>query len=424
MASTGSQSIPRDAESGANGNLTTGAIAGIACGAGALFLGAAGLFVVYWRRQRQFDREDNSDGDSFDERRPPGNMAPAVAYTMDYKMDDPQHHEGDHTSSYTYSPEKSSYTFSPLGAPDVASAMPTHPAYIPRALVRGSTTPSNRSTATTSPPPFPSPPFPASSSNSKTQPGDVVMQAYRTAATAAQPIQPQDTNKDNVNLQGEPDYSPSSLPIQPAGHHRRPTQIPAVAMGPFTSPPHSASSTDGTTTSTSNPTPASKRKPRAFPPPPLNLLNNSANDKPLSGKESTTISGPLAFPQHYHHQYLTATQGASSQNNNNSNSNSKSKSGWTREDNTITTSPENDLFGYDGDEREGTQSQSESRRTFRSRLRDSWGAGGASGGGGSSSGDKGKKHSRKRSERNSGGGYGGGTRHYAEIEIGRGSDIW
>ncbi|KAK4103809.1 hypothetical protein N658DRAFT_231378 [Parathielavia hyrcaniae] len=437
MASAGYQNVPRDAESGANGNLTTGAIAGIACGAGALFLGAAGLFVVYWRRQRQFEREDNSDADSFDEGRPPANMAPAVAYTMDYKMDNPQHHEGDHASSYTYSPEKSSYTFSPLNAPDVATAMPTHPAYIPRALVRGSTTPSNRSTATTSPPPIPSPPFPVSSSNSKTQPDDASTQASRSAA------------EPNANPPRESHSSPSGLPAQPAAPRHRPTQSTATNTGPFTSPPHSASSTDGNSTTTKKTT--SKRKPRSFPPPPLNLLNNSAKDKPLSGKESTTISGPLAFPQHHHHQYLAATQGAAaataagSQHNNTIPN--KSKSGWTREDDMMmmmpTTSPENDLFGYDGDETAGTQSQSEGRRTFRSRLRDSWGAGGASGasggGGGGAAGEssgekKGKKHNRNRSDRNSGGnggggggsggGLGGGNRHYAEIEIGRGSDIW
>ncbi|SPQ21943.1 f288fc9a-7751-439c-bfb2-b040dd84201e [Thermothielavioides terrestris] len=191
MALAGSHILPRDSDSGSNGTLTTGAIAGIACGAGALFLGAAGLFIVYWRRQRQFDREDEYYENHFEGRGPPGSTAPAVTYTMDYKMDDPQHNEGDHGSSYTYSPEKASYPFSPLSALESASAMPTHPAYIPRALVRGRTTPSNRSVATASPPPFPTPAFSsASTSNSKTQPDDAMIQAYLNAATAAQP-QPQ-----------------------------------------------------------------------------------------------------------------------------------------------------------------------------------------------------------------------------------------
>ncbi|KAJ4306301.1 hypothetical protein N0V88_001101 [Collariella sp. IMI 366227] len=167
MASEGTHVVvvPRDGDSSDNGNLTTGAIVGIACGVGALFLGAASLFLVYWRRQRHFNQKDE-ERDKIDEGRPPGAMAPVVTYTLDYKMDDPQQNETDQASSCTYSPEKPSYPFSPLAATDtVASAMPTHPAYIPRAFVRGPGSPSTRSTATaTSPPPFPSPPLGSSSS--------------------------------------------------------------------------------------------------------------------------------------------------------------------------------------------------------------------------------------------------------------------
>ncbi|KAK3902610.1 hypothetical protein C8A05DRAFT_33686 [Staphylotrichum tortipilum] len=300
--------VPRDsgagAASGSNGSsntLTTGAIAGIACGAGALFLGAAGLFLIYWRRQRQYDREDNYDAESFDERVHPGAMAPAVTYTMDYKMDDPQHHEDSRGSSSIYAPEKaSSFASSPLSPPDMASAMPTHPAYIPRALVRRSSTPSNRSTATTSPPPFPSPPYPPSiGSLSKTQPDDTMIQAYLSAAAAAQ----------------------------------------------------------------------------------------EANATNPGGKEGTTISGPLAFPEHL----FPPPPGAA---------------GAADED--------------DGDETAAaaTTGGSDGRRAFRSRR--------LSGGGGKSGheGEGGKRKGKKWSDRNSGGGGGGGNRHYTEIEIGRGSDIW
>ncbi|KAK4156299.1 hypothetical protein C8A00DRAFT_30792 [Chaetomidium leptoderma] len=408
--------LQRDSESGANGNLSTGAIAGIACGAAALFLGAAGLFLVYWRRQRQFDREDNSDGESFDERRPPGAMAPAVTYTMDYKMDEAQHREGDQgcSSSYTYSPEKPPYPFSPLSAPDTASAMPTHPAYIPRALVRGSSTPSNRSTTTNSP--FPSPPFPSSStSHPKTQPDDAVIQAYLKAAAAAQP-------QDNNNPYRESDSSSSfsgGLPIQPRPPRTRqsPTQIPALVIPPFNSPPLSASSTDGTTTTTTTTTTTASqqppqpgggggsgssssqaRKPRAYLPPRLQ------GNKPLSGKENTTISGPLAFPMHYqappggHHHHHGGGGGDDENNNNNINDDDY----YFYED----AGPAGGAGGAGG-------GASDNRRTFRSR---------ALTGGQEDSKGGGKKHGRKRSDRNSGGG--GGNRHYAEIEIGRGSDIW
>ncbi|KAJ0116267.1 hypothetical protein J7T55_005213 [Diaporthe amygdali] len=40
--------------------LTTGAIAGIALGATALFLGAIALFVLYWLKQKKYEREDNA----------------------------------------------------------------------------------------------------------------------------------------------------------------------------------------------------------------------------------------------------------------------------------------------------------------------------------------------------------------------------
>ncbi|KAL2136805.1 hypothetical protein VTI74DRAFT_1457 [Chaetomium olivicolor] len=394
MASEGTHAVvaPRDGDSTGNGNLTTGAIAGIACGAGALFLGAAGLFLVYWRRQRQFDREDD-ERDRFDESRLPGAMPPVVTYTMDYKMDDPQYHEGDQGSSYTYSPEKASYAFPPLGAADAAaSAMPTHPAYIPRALVRGAATPSNRSTATTSPAPFPSPPLGSSSTNPKNKADDTVFLAYLQAAQQQASSHPQDT----ILRAGEPGPPPEGgLPNHPRPLNPPPTHVPAMAVPSFTtSPPHSASSTDGAKT---NPPPhhqrqpsqsqsaaSGQRKPRAFLPPRLKLPFNSSTTtaNPLPGKENTTISGPLAFPQHY--------QGPSPP--------GHGRSGWVRE-------TDDDADGEDGG---GT---SDNRRwSFRGRVL---------------TGEREKKKGRRKSDRNSNGGAGGGgNRHYAEIEVGRGSDIW
>lgn len=444
MASHGPHVLPRESESGASTNLTTGAIAGIACGAGALFMGAAGLFLIYWRRQRQFDREDNYYQDSIDERAPPGAMAPAVTYTMDYKMDDPQHHEGDQASSYVYSPEKPSYPFSPLSTSDTASAMPTHPAYIPRALVRGSSTPSNRSITTTSPPPFPSPPFPySSSSQPKTQPDDTMIQAYLAAAAAAQNQDTTTTTTTN-NAPVDSDSSLSGLPISAAAAQNRqsPTQIPALVIPSFTSPPHSASSTTDTNTLSSTQQQQQQqqqhqppaRKPRAYLPPRLNLPPGpagpsaraaGAGDKPLVGKENTTISGPLAFPQHYQPPLPQQPPRWSGGGGGGGGSGGgRGRSGWTR---TTTTAEDeaDDLWGGEGgggDETAGGPSDRDGpsggsgggRRTFRSRAL-------------TASGNEGKKHGRKRSDRNSGGaagGGGGGNRHYAEIEVGRGSDIW
>jgi hypothetical protein len=408
MALTESQAmVPRDSDSGSSPTLTTGAIVGIACGAGALFLGAAGLFIIYWRRQRQYDREDY--GDSFDESGPQGVMGAPVTYTMDYKMDEAEHREGDHGSAYTYSPEKSTYPFSPMSGSDGASAMPTHPAYIPRALVRGSTIPSNRSTSSRSPPPFPTPPFPSASSASKTQPDDTMIQAYLSAA-AAEPGEASNPQTHDLSAGGSGGSGLPSHPSPPSTLPRYPQQFPSHQQ--HTSPPHSAASTttDQGNHSSYNSSGGSSsthplRKPRGYLPPRLNLGSGSvpgpspssgsgsgSGGKPLSGREGTTISGPLAFPQHFQHyapgpghgQQQPGPPGV------------PTASGWAREE-----FPGDGAAATTG----GEEQTSPGRRLF-------FGGGGK---GKDKKKEKKNKHGRQRS---------GGNRHYAEIEIGTGSDIW
>lgn len=426
-----------------DGKLSTGAIAGIAGGAGALFLGAAGLFILYWRRQRQWDREEDYSRDSFDEMRPSGAMVPALTYTMDYKMSH-QHHEGDQGSSYTYSPEKAAYSFSPPGAIESGSAMPTHPAYIPRALVRGSSTaPSYLSTSTmtnsNTPRRLPSPPPPASTRN---QLDDAVIQAYLEAAqtkassTPNYPLSPDDYPRDSDSS------LPSGLPIQTHHHHHHhhqaPTQIPAAIMVPVPAFPSPSSGTVSSSSTSGGPVLQPLKKPRACPPPRLNLSGDGGHTSsttttttttttgtatgyqttaqqppamtmytksniPLAGREGTTISGPLAFPQYAQHSPPLNHPSSSGKTNK-----GKSKSKWKRLSFHGGSGQTDDDGAYgDGEEAAAGQSQSERR-----------------GGQGSSSGDgKGKdkdkkKHGRKRSDRNS------GNRYYAEIEVGRGSDIW
>jgi hypothetical protein len=178
MAPSWQDIVPRDeaspGSSTASSGLDTGAIAGIACAAGALFLGGIGLFLVYWRRQKHFGNEQDFIEQPIEEN--PLRRSHPV-YTLDYK----QHQDSiaeESSPSYTYNAESESFT--PLGAPLSVSAMPTHPAYIPRALVRGTTpipfatTPEDstpRSQLTMSPPP----PRPQ---RTKSRPDDLVMQAY------------------------------------------------------------------------------------------------------------------------------------------------------------------------------------------------------------------------------------------------------
>ncbi|AEO56131.1 hypothetical protein MYCTH_107095 [Thermothelomyces thermophilus ATCC 42464] len=425
MTLAGMRVLPRDGEAG-SAPLTTGAIAGIACGAGALFLGATSLFIVYFRRQRRYAREDYSDSDSFDDTMPRRAMAPVVTYTMDYKIDNPQHHEG---SSYIYSPEQASYILSPQSTSDAASAMPTHPAYIPRALVRGSSTPSNRSVSTTSPPPpflSLSPPYPPSiSHSSKIQPDDSMIGAYLAAAAQAGP---QAQSQDSPPEESDAASSSSGPAIRPA-------------------PPRSVSPTDGSSSDHNNhqqqqqqqqfplpnglqPLPA-RRKPRAYTPPRLNLAegtaqNRSRRERPLLGKEHATISGPLAFPQFSHPPIgpppPPAVPPAAA---------AASRSGWRREEVAA------DIWDGEGEEQWHSHASppGDGRRTFRSRIALAGGGGGGSGSGSGSGSNSGrgrgrgrgngngkKKHGRKKSDRGSGG-Y-GSNRHYTEVEIGRGSDIW
>lgn len=168
----------------ADPKLDTGAIAGIACAVGALLLGAIGLFIIYWRRQKQYERQRDIvyrrpiDENSLAASSPP-------IYTHDYKMKLDSSVDGS-ASTYAYSAEFPKD--SPFGGSDSVSAMPTHHAYIPRALVRptGSTTLSStpeestprslpRSLASLQPPPPPR-------ALRKSRPDDIVMQAYLRAA--------------------------------------------------------------------------------------------------------------------------------------------------------------------------------------------------------------------------------------------------
>ncbi|KAK4457139.1 hypothetical protein QBC42DRAFT_189309, partial [Cladorrhinum samala] len=192
----------RDGDDTSKSSLSPGAIAGIACGSAALFLIAGVLFFIYWRRDRKFDGAEN-----FYQRRleghsvqPGGDMMPnLVSYTMDHKMDSPRHKELDGGSSYTYSPDKPAYPFSPLSVSEggASSAMPTHPAYIPRAFVRGVSSSNHSRTTSASTHQHltttmsSSPPFSSStntnhknnSNNSHISPDDMLVQAYLSTAS-------------------------------------------------------------------------------------------------------------------------------------------------------------------------------------------------------------------------------------------------
>ncbi|KAK5660137.1 hypothetical protein OQA88_13606 [Cercophora sp. LCS_1] len=223
----------------ADPRLDTGAIAGIACAVGALLLGAIGLFIIYWRRQKQYEREDRIYHRRPIEENPLAASSPPI-YTHDYKMKLDSTVDGS-ASSYAYSAEFPKD--SPFSGSDSVSAMPTHHAYIPRALVRPSasttlsSTPEStpRSQMSLQPPPPPR-------ALRKSRPDDIVMQAYLRAADgervpsevfrfaappAAPPPAPQMIPSSSLPLRNLTAPAPNPRRAQPTltidtGHDRRP----------------------------------------------------------------------------------------------------------------------------------------------------------------------------------------------------------
>ena len=454
--------LPRDSESGGK-SLSSGAIAGIAIGAGALFVGAIALLYWHWRRQLWFDQEETSSRDSYDEPMSPSAIPSKVAYTLDYKMDQQNHGGGDQESSYTYSPENIIYTVSPLGAPPVPSAMPTHPTYIPRALVRGSTSPSHRSSSTTAV--ATSPPLPSHSS--KTRPDDSFVLAYFNAAqeqadqsritgSSTSATSPQTLTEEQLQQQTQftdPGSYSSGLPLRlsqrqsgtpspkpKVQHHPRKKVPPRLILSssaftaanasktvievsvPGVGNTMSSTTTASTSASPNDPTTASitaaasnknSTGPSLQPLIPFPVL---PIDKPLAGKENTTISGPLAFPQHYIPPSLSPPLTGSSptffsskkSKAKKSKRRGRSRSGWRgKRDSVATLDRAADADEEDEvDDGEQENSRRHHRTAFRSRLEHR------------SEHEKGKDKDRKGKERNSGKWY------YAEVEIGNRSDIW
>lgn len=118
--------------------LSTGAIVGLALGVAFLFLAAASLFVLYWRRMKHHADEQLWHDCPYP--MPTDTHTRRLAYTMDHKS--PPFDRSMH------SPETASPTTvqSPPASPEfneslqhIPSAMPTHPAYVPRAVVRQNT---------------------------------------------------------------------------------------------------------------------------------------------------------------------------------------------------------------------------------------------------------------------------------------------
>ncbi|KAI1856101.1 hypothetical protein JX265_011816 [Neoarthrinium moseri] len=138
-------------DSGSTTTMTTGAIVGIAVGAALLFLGGTALFWVYYRKQKRLYESDFIS--QYDSRGGSMSVTPPLkgAYTTFHSRDNSAMSQYElraqaaYTSNADYyaelekdmSSRQPNYHFDPnqcLRGPH--SALPTHPAYIPRAMSR------------------------------------------------------------------------------------------------------------------------------------------------------------------------------------------------------------------------------------------------------------------------------------------------
>ena len=148
-ATPSNETSPSD--QGNSTKMTVAVIVGIAAGAGLLFFGSAALFIVYWLRLRRFDREDRIRYGGH-EMYPPYGERSSIATTNRDAYFNEDHKEAVFESQLTvnnydyyhtapnfqslrpageFEPGRPSYQ---AGSSD--SAIPAHPAYIPRAMVR------------------------------------------------------------------------------------------------------------------------------------------------------------------------------------------------------------------------------------------------------------------------------------------------
>ncbi|EFQ27949.1 hypothetical protein CGRA01v4_03403 [Colletotrichum graminicola] len=142
-------------------SMTLGTIVGIAVGGGLVFVGAICLFIIYCRKQR---KQKAQDGGYLDQRPPGSNGSSVTATSKSHYIPIADHKKSSSIRSYNYElqekqnvihsnadyydrlaqevqagREMAHYNFDPhSGHHGPGSALPTHPAYIPRAMSRQS----------------------------------------------------------------------------------------------------------------------------------------------------------------------------------------------------------------------------------------------------------------------------------------------
>lgn len=304
-----------DAKKKDNGTMTTGTIVGIAVGIGLLFLGGLALFVVYWRRQKRYKREDSGSPDPYDKPLRSGSSSITATnggavphYTMDYKYEPPSY-EMQYQQQQKQQPPPQAHIVShfssnadyyddlegrgrPLPQTQPAeitsvnhhgnSVLPTHPAYVPRGYLGG------RPSRNPSPNERPRP--------KSNKPDSYAIQAYLNAQEDSKipppPLNPPHARSTKPNA--------ASRASQFAGPLAVSTSEPAPAPPP--PPPAQSQQKKSPVPSLILPSVPRIRVPKKYPPPSIQIQDATPIENPnqggggSGGNDKFGISGPLAFP--------------------------------------------------------------------------------------------------------------------------------
>ena len=288
--------------------MSQAAIIGIACGAAALFTLSTVLFVVYYLQQRRFDedmqrRRGSYWNSNYTSSWEPRTILPAAEdrpqFTLDYKSG-PEPIATRQTSSTSRREPSQSFTgvSQGRGVDHMASSMPAHPAYLPRAVMR----PSRSPPATTDQFPLRSlPPHQRRGS----QPDDFILRAYLAGADGAPT--PAAEHQDFVPPPQAYELADEALPnlATPASTatastprtFSRTTRSSRVASS--YDEPSEASTPRKLSLLMPGPTPLHPPPYAPVAPPPTSgwvpTREARGGDMPIAGLEDVTISGPLAF---------------------------------------------------------------------------------------------------------------------------------
>jgi hypothetical protein len=271
-------------------SLNTGTIVGIAVGAGLLLLGGTALFIVHCRKQRKQrkQQEEQDENEQQDVYRTSHNLAATPPWVTNdhkksgsfssYEMKTQRSYsnadyyddvEDDMRSKhYNYNPHR------PEHGPN--SALPTHRAYIPRAM--GRVSPPN---------PSPTPPAAPAATYQQNRPAQLSLQSM-----------PKKADSGYVRVTTDPEKSIATAPPPPPPQLAPNTRVPASYVPPPPPPPPgSESKSKSKIPSLSLPSVPRIRVPKKYNPPKIVVEGATPVDENRDLRKMK-ITPPLAFREH------------------------------------------------------------------------------------------------------------------------------